>query len=341
VSRDVLPFDVRTVAPEATLDDVDRLNVSAQLRAMLDKLEPTHLAIAGYDRPEMRAAIAWANRNQRVCVLMSETKWDDRPRRWWRSLAARYWVDRVDAALVAGAPAGEYLVQLGLPRERIFRHYSAVDNAYFEREAARHRRESVATASVLPEHFFLASCRLIERRKNIKRLLAAHAAYREQVGSSAWELVICGDGEDRAMLESSAGAGVRFEGFAQIDQLAQYYARASCFIHPAMNEAWGLVVNEAMASGLPVLVSRRCGCAYDLVREGENGFTFDPHSVEEITRLMGQVASMTDEQRAQMGKRSQAIIAGFGVERFAAGLWDAIGAGARATATISAIAAQR
>jgi 1,2-diacylglycerol 3-alpha-glucosyltransferase len=57
---------------------------------------------------------------------------------------------------------------------------------------------------------------------------------------------------------------------------------ASAFIQASTTEQWGLVVNEAMASGLPVLVSERCGCAPDLVKNGVNGYTFDPYDIKEI-----------------------------------------------------------
>jgi glycosyltransferase involved in cell wall biosynthesis len=80
-----------------------------------------------------------------------------------------------------------------------------------------------------------------------------------------------------------------------------------------------LVVNEAMASGLPVLVSNRCGCAPDLVQEGVNGFTFDPYNVEQIAGLMLKV-SACDFPLSAFGDASRRIIADWGPERFAAGL---------------------
>ncbi len=95
-------------------------------------------------------------------------------------------------------------------------------------------------------------------------------------------------------------------------------------MHASTTEQWGLVVNEAMASGLPVLVSERCGCASDLVKPGANGFTFDPCDVEALAGLMERVAAMPDEQRRAMGGVSQCIIARWGPERFAEGLMQAV-----------------
>ena len=113
-------------------------------------------------------------------------------------------------------------------------------------------------------------------------------------------------------------------GFRQYDELPAWYGLASAFVHASTTEQWGLVVNEAMASGLPVLVSNRCGCAPDLVEDGVNGFTFDPYDVEALAGLMQRVAAMTDERRAAMGRAGQRIIAEWGPERFAEGLMQAV-----------------
>lgn len=317
--------DVRTLAPGERLTERSQ-NLSGRLMAVLDELRPACVAVAGYDRPEMRAALAWANGRRAGAVLMSETKWDDRSRPWWRRALAARQVRRADAALVSGVAAGEYLVALGMPRERIFRQYGAVDNEFFREQAAAVRRPG-------GEGYFLVCCRLIEGRKNIRRLLRAYAEYRGRL-AAPWGLVICGDGPDRGMYEELVRRegidGVRLAGFQQIDALAGYYAGASCFIHPAVNEAWGLVVNEALASGLPVLVSRRCGSAYDLVHEGVNGHTFDPCNVGELAGLMERMSRLPVEQREAMGNASLAIVSRFGCEQFAEGLASAMEAACRA-----------
>jgi glycosyltransferase involved in cell wall biosynthesis len=79
-----------------------------------------------------------------------------------------------------------------------------------------------------------------------------------------------------------------------------------------------------MAAALPVLISRRCGCAYDLVQEGRNGFTFDPSSVEDIAQTLMKMGRMEPAVRAEFGQASRRLIDGWGPDRFAAGLCDAI-----------------
>jgi glycosyltransferase involved in cell wall biosynthesis len=118
----------------------------------------------------------------------------------------------------------------------------------------------------------------------------------------------------------TGGGVVYFPGFRQVEELPRFYAHAGCFVHPAVTEPWGLVVNESMASGLPVLVSRGVGCASDLVREGENGYVFEATDVGELAGLMGRVAGMSEVELAAMGEASRRVIAEWGPDRFARGL---------------------
>ena len=112
-------------------------------------------------------------------------------------------------------------------------------------------------------------------------------------------------------------------GFKQYEELPIYYGLANAFIHASTSEQWGLVVNEAMASGLPVIVSNRCGCAPELVEEGINGFTFDPDDQEQLANRLLEVASLSSDRRQGLGDAGRRIVANFGPERFADGLTHA------------------
>lgn len=326
IDRSESSVPIWTLSSEGRLSDRSA-SMAAQMIDLLKRLQPRYLAVAGYDRPEMRAALGWARRENIPAVLMSETKWDDRPRTWWRQAFAARQVRLAWAALVSGAASGEYLVSLGMPRERIFRQYGVVDNAFFAKLAAEARQASERPA-YLGKPYFMACCRLIEKRKNLRRLLLAFHSYRRSTQKSPWDLVICGEGQDRQMLEGVVAErqiqGVIFAGFQQGAALARHYAHAGCFVHPAINEAWGLVVNEAMASGSPVLVSRRCGCAYDLVKDGANGYCFDPYNLEELTHLMTQIAACSQRELTAMGNASQDLISDWGPDRFGRGLLQAV-----------------
>ena len=176
--------------------------------------------------------------------------------------------------------------------------------------------------------YCLASNRFIPR-KNLDGLLKAYHAYRSTT-DHPWRLLLLGDGPERPALEHLIAEmqidGVQFCGFQQIDVLPAYYAHAGAFVHPAHNDQWGLVVNEAMAAGLPVIVSNHAGCSTDLVQEGVNGFTFAPDDLTELTRLL-RVMSSPDANRIAMSHASERIVDGWSPANFAHQMWKAVDAG--------------
>src|SRR5207247_37203 len=157
----------------------------------------------------------------------------------------------------------------------------------------------------------------------------AYAAYRqksEASGNPPWDVVLLGDGPLRETLNTQLStlnlqAHVHLPGFKQYDELPVYYALAKAFVHASTTEQWGLVVNEAVASGLPVIVSDRCGCVPELVNG--NGFTFDPFDEQELVERLLQIASLSDDERKSLSDASYRISANFAPERFGEGLEQA------------------
>ncbi|MDX1419150.1 MAG: glycosyltransferase family 4 protein [Rubricoccaceae bacterium] len=336
VERDREPFRREQVFPGRVFEDIPPAEMHAGVVAALDRLDPDAVGIMSYGYPDARAALAWCRRHRRVAVIMMETKADDAERVGWRERVKALIVAQFDAALVGGTPQRAYMEQLGFPPDLIFTTYNAVDNAYF-REGAAAARATPDAFQHLPglgsdEPFFLASNRFLPR-KNLDRLLRGYGRYRamaEAAGERPWRLLMLGDGRLRPELErivrDEAIEGVEFCGFQQIDVLPAYYASAGAFVHSALVDQWGLVVNEAMAAGLPVVVSTGTGCSYDLVRDGENGYRFDPEDVEGLAGCLARVAA-PDADRAAMGRRSAEIVEGWAPAAFGRGLWEAVQAG--------------
>lgn len=334
-----LSFDLRTLLPSGAKPlDVDHGEGSGEaaraVRALLDKLQPDVLAIPGWGYRVSRGAQRWARQQNATAILMSETKRDDARRRWWKDqLKSRLLVRRFDAALVGARPHLEYLVELGFPRERVFVGYDVVDNSFFHERADAARAEADSARRRDPRiparPFFLCVTRLIER-KNVKRLVEAYTDYRRQVGSDdPWDLAICGSGEEEAQIRSLARDrnvedAVHLPGFVSYQQIGDWYGLANAFIHPALDEPWGLVVNEACAAGLPILGSGTVGACYELVKENENGFLFDPRSTEAIAGVMATVHQLDERALKALGAKSRRLVAAFTPELFAASLFKAI-----------------
>jgi glycosyltransferase involved in cell wall biosynthesis len=155
--------------------------------------------------------------------------------------------------------------------------------------------------------------------KNVSTLLDAFGQYLDSGGT--WRLVIAGEGPLNGALCDQADAHIRdgavvFTGHKNIHELPSLYAFAGCFVLPSLSETWGLVVNEAMASGLPVIVSSRCGCTDDLVEDGSNGFIIDSSSASSIAAGLARMSKLSLEERVRMGERSQTIIADYSPERW-------------------------
>ena len=163
----------------------------------------------------------------------------------------------------------------------------------------------------------------------LERLIEAYAIYRERAGSLAWQLVLVGDGPSRKPLEARIRAlnledSVQIRGFCQYDELPIYYALAGALVHVSTVEPWGLVINEALASRLPVIVSRTCGAVEDLVSDGKNGFVVDPYDAGQIAAALETLSSMSPADRSRMGEIGFARITDWGPARFAEGLRKAI-----------------
>ena len=320
-------------------DTGDRLwerELQQKMWRALDEIKPEVVAINGWSAPDALNALWWCVKNSTPVVIMSEsTAWDEQRVPWKEWIKGRL-VKLCSAGLAGGTPHADYLAKLGLKPNQIFTGYDIVDNEYFAKAAEAARKEKVESRTKygLPEKYFLASARFIEK-KNLFRLLKAYAQYRDLAGkinganqnSAIWDLVLLGDGPLRSSifdLRTSLGLEtcVHMPGFKQYDELPAFFGLAGAFVHPSTTEQWGLVVNEAMASGLPVLVSNRCGCAQDLVRDGVNGFNFVAANVEELAGLMSKISG-SGFPLSEYGLQSQHIIANWGPNRFADGLRNA------------------
>jgi len=372
-------------------------------------------------------------------VMMNESHAGTEQATGWKKWIKRQVVKLFDAALVGGEPHKRHFASLGIPLEKIFTGYDAVDNDFFissvqalrvhehnmgvtnspvsavgPSPVGRAESQSLRSAYGLPKRYFLSLGRMVEK-KNLAVLVKAYAKYFDQsrlLGPGSGNqgpvsLVFVGTGELEGSLRNQARSlGLRvvdrcdvnamrqvenlflgnqkraiknhqhksstgsiaaphkvalshedehcgtvfFYGFRQIEENALFYALAEAFVLPSLKEEWGLVVNEAMASSLPVIVSRTAGCTEDLLeatslaspvarrkedveakndeqniskRRGRpgldkcsNGYRFDSTSVDALATALVLIAE-SEQRRIEMGLRSREIVAKFGCNNFA------------------------
>jgi 1,2-diacylglycerol 3-alpha-glucosyltransferase len=326
-------FNRQTLFAGENIIKLPGTRIVSRVGEVLGQIRPDVVAIPGwYDRCSL-AALQWCESRDVPVVVMSETTFWDEKRLWWKEWVKRRVIKLCSAGLVGGCAHAVYLENLGLSWENIFFGYDVVDNDFFSDRAdeVRRRGSEVAVQAGLPERYFLASARFVEK-KNLSRLIRAYAYYRElaqkpgirPASSGPWSLILLGDGPlkpDLCRLISELGLqrSVVLPGFKQYDELPVAYALAGAFIHASTTEQWGLVVNEAMASGLPVLVSNRCGCASELVHEGVNGYSFDPCNIGCLAGLMLKFSAL-DFPLSEFGAASRGIIRNWSPEAFAEGM---------------------
>ena len=140
-------------------------------------------------------------------------------------------------------------------------------------------------------------------------------------------LVILGDGEERAALERQAAAtgldSIRFAGFRNQSEMPRFFDLASVFVLPSRDEPWGLIVNEAMNAGRPVIVSDDVGCAPDLVQDGVNGFIYPTSNIEALTQALRRILA-SPETAAAMGASAYERIQQWGMAQDIQGLRSAL-----------------
>jgi 1,2-diacylglycerol 3-alpha-glucosyltransferase len=325
-----LEFDagirVTTLIPGRSLESVPKITGRRALVRALGHLDPGCVAIAGYGDSYSLAALAWCRRNGRAAILMSESKRDDSARLAPVEVVKRLVVSLYDAALVGGPAQRAYVARLGFPEDAVALGYDAVDNAFFEEQSDAVRANGLSWREKfgISRPFILASCRFL-RRKNVPLLVRAYASYRATVGQQeAWDLVLLGEGADRARIGrtiESLGLAhcVHLRGFRQIEELPAWYALAMLFVHVPLREQWGLVVNEAMASGTPVLVSVTAG-ASELVVDGRDGWIVDPRNTGALAQALVHAHQLDANVLRRMGASGRERVREWGPERFGKGL---------------------
>ncbi len=319
-------FDNVTLFEGRDLGSVQFARIWSALKKTLEGLKPDVVLTYGYSLRIMRRVMFWAKKNHVAIGLMSDSNAFDTKRHRAIEFFKSLFVSRYEAGFVGGTSSRLYLQQLGIPAERIVPGLDVVDNEFFRQKIQANRADlaGVRRKWGLPENSFLFVGRLVPN-KNIRGLLAAYGRYAECMDSrTPWGLVICGSGPQDSELRdivrempARLDQLIQFRGQVGQSDLPDFFSGTSCLVLPSTSlESWGLVVNEAMACGLPVLVSNKCGCAEDLVRNGVNGWQFDPHDLDSLARLMRILHDMDFQKREEMGRHGEKIISEWGPGKF-------------------------
>jgi glycosyltransferase involved in cell wall biosynthesis len=266
--------------------------------------KPAHIFVLGYSDAISLTALAFAKLSGRRIYFMSDSKADDQPRTRRSEFVKKLIISCFDGALVAGKRHCDYFISLGFTKP-IETGYDVVDNRYFAERAKQFsgKLSLLRRRAIIPSKYILCVSRLVHR-KRVDRVLRIFAD--SGIAAQEYKLVVIGDGIESARLQALADDRDLSKHVVHIRSVANhfmpaFYAGASAIILGSEYDQWGLCINEAMACGVPAIVSSRCGVAHEIVH-GSTGIVFDGDDIEPAVTGLKRIAA--DGQYASMLARA-------------------------------------
>lgn len=287
------------------------------------KRRPDILLVHGYSSGTNLLAILAAKRAGTKVLMRGDTRLSPRHgREATKSLVKRLLFRFVDGFVAVGSLNAAYYRAMGVPSDKIYFAAFAVDNDAFALGSAKPdvRRSERERMAIADDAVVVVFASKLVHRKRAADLLAAFASFVERLPDAM--LVVAGSGEEERTLRELAaplGARVRFVGFQNQSELPALFAASDVFVLPASDEPWGLVVNEAMAAGLPVVVSDDVGAAPDLVEGRGTGLVFPVGDIGRLAEALAELLSKP-ELRMRMGRAAEKLIDGWSAKASAEGI---------------------
>lgn len=311
-SSDILPFR-HEILPRLSIrfgrSDIFTYHINYTIVNKLIKDGFDVLLAAGWDSLASQAGFFLARMLRRPYIQWSGSTAYEKSWRRTITLPLVKAMVRGSAACVAyGTRARDYLISLGASPDRVHIAYNTVDVGWFGEQADRIRaqRDEIRRQLGLgPGPVILFVGQLIER-KGVRDLVEAYSQVERKRPEAQLLLVGYGplESELRAYLSTRYPGRARVTGHVPIPDLPRYYVVSDCFVLPSHEEVWGLVLNEAAASGLPLVTTEPVGAGPDLINPGINGFIVPASSPAAIADAV--LAALDDSE--QMGRASRSIV---------------------------------
>lgn len=279
-----------TLLFKGAIDDVSLIKMVKKTWSVLNQLNPNSLVICDYSKIFGWISLLWGKVKKIKLVFWLDSTIDDRRHYFPKEQIKHFFLSYFDLFLSPGTKTKDYLQSMGVNKNRIVKIGYAVDNSFYINEVEKINKNNQNTLHTRfkPNKNFLYVGRLSEE-KNIFLLLNAYNTISKE--NNTWDLTLLGDGPQKEIIkqyiiENNLEDRIYLVGFVQQVEIVNYYLNSDVFILPSKSEPWGLVINEALLCGLPVIISNKCGSVPELVKEGFNGFTFDPNNQKELEKLM-------------------------------------------------------
>lgn len=302
-----------------SLDEVSVIQKTKALFAAFQHYKPDVLNITGYFDPAQVLLLFFAKLMGVKTVISSESSAADHTRSTWKEKIKSLVIRHADAIFCFGKTSADYMKALGAPDDKIqVRNAAVIDDLVIRKKFD----EAVAKGNKMGRNFIYVG-RLAPEKNLLLLLKAFQSAQQEIAAAHDWGIILVGEGPDKDDLQQFVDhnklENIRFTGGCAWHEVPTYLAASDVLVLPSKSEPWGLVVNEAMVCGMPVIVSEKCGCVPDLVQNQINGWIFNPESESSLGDTL-KFFMLNPEKVAPMGAASLGIVSKFAASEVAASM---------------------
>lgn len=272
------------------IESISQLRLSYRLIRKVHELNPKVVLVPGYDSIAFWILLLYATFRRMKVVSSLDSTEADRRRAWAKELPKKFFYRFVDSVVCYGQRSKEYLLKLGVSSEKIFPGCQSVPIRQTPTEMLWRNQSS----------FELLYVGRLSAEKNIKTLLNAFSI--AACKNEKLNLRLIGGGSELTSLKEHANklniqSRITWTPSMPTQYLEKYYDEAYALILPSVSEPWGLVVNEALQSGCPAIVTPQCGCVPELVTEGETGWIAESSDSTGISNAIALAIESADKRQ--------------------------------------------
>ena len=302
--------------PDHSVEELTKYQIGDKVFAKLDEIKPDIIIGGSIVFYSGALGLRWAKKNKKKFIMF-----DDAKPSWVKRGKIVQGIKNLITNQIDGLwlPSTEYDTEYAALYSKKKIHYlygyNCIDNELFKfkDEKKSDNNKIICVGRLVP-------------KKNVQNLLNAWKFVEDNNRSNT--LVILGDGpllkDLKAFAQSIGLQKVTFLGVVPNDKIPQYLYEADAFIAPSLYESWGLVVNEAMAAGLPVLLSDKINAAHTLLKDGVNGYIFDPADEAAMQQKLLDFINLPLSAKNEMSASSLKIISEMNYENMGSELLKAV-----------------
>ncbi len=290
-----------------------KFRIKFQVSEILKESQPDVVYLCGWNENLSHYLLFICQIKKIPLVMLSDSRYKGSKRNFFLELLKKILLRGCSSALVAGEESENYLTRLGFNKSDIFKPYNVVDNNYY-----------FNTNNKISNKYILCVSRFLKLKNHIT-ILKAFEVYKQKGGEL--NLLFIGSGPEKENIikakdKLSYASNISIENWKNISELKSCYSNAKVFVLLSKNDTWGLVVNEAMASSLPCIVSHECGCYIDLIKNKNTGWGVNPEDKDQLINIFMKIDKTGEKEFIEKQKNCLSIIKNYSLEKFTEAIKD-------------------